>query len=42
VKKETKAKSPGRRKTDVKKAREIARSLPERTLFREIWDVFRK
>jgi hypothetical protein len=42
VKREAKVNSPGRRRTNRRKAREIPRSLPERILFREIEDVLRR
>jgi hypothetical protein len=42
VKRGAKVRSPGRKRTDTRKARETIRSLPETILFREILDVFRR
>jgi len=39
VKRGAKVRSPGRKRTDTRKARETIRSLPETILFREIPDV---
>lgn len=42
VKRGAKAKSPGSKRTDTRKAMESIRSLPETILFREIPDAFRR
>jgi hypothetical protein len=42
VKRGTKVTTPGRKRTDARKAREIVRSLPESILFRDIQDVLHR